>query len=189
MTENEQQTNRDEFLATLSNVKRDGMDKLIEWIQTRDFFDAPASTAYHGSYPGGLCEHSLNVYKELKRVLSAFPEIECAEDSAILCALLHDVCKIDFYAQEKRNRKNNEGRWESYDAYKIDEKFCFGGHGSKSVYLIQHFINLSPEEATAINCHMGAFDNERVGNSYEQFPLAWALHVADEAAAYLDETE
>ena len=79
--------------------------------------------------------------------------------------------------------------WEKYDAYVVDEKFCFGGHGSKSVYLLQHFIQLTPEEAVAINCHMGAFDNPNVGKSYEQFPYAWVLHVADEASTYVKEKE
>lgn len=181
--------NKERFITLCRTIQRDGIDGLMDWAKASDFYTAPASTRYHGSYPGGLLQHSLNVYDELKRVLMAYPEIECSEESAIICALFHDFCKINYYASEKRNRKNEFGQWESYDAYKVDEKFCFGGHGSKSVFLIQHFIKLTPEEAVAINCHMGAFADENVGKSFEKFPLAWALHVADEAATYIKEGE
>lgn len=179
--------NKERFITLCRNIQREGVDDLLDWIKAGDFYTAPASTRFHGSYLGGLLQHSLNVYDELKRVLTAYPEIECSEESAIICALFHDFCKINYYASEKRNRKNEFGQWESYDAYKVDEKFCFGGHGSKSVFLIQHFIKLKPEEAVAINCHMGAFADENVGKSFEMFPLAWALHVADEAATYIKE--
>lgn len=179
--------NKETFLKLCKTVKREGIEELTKWLESGDFYTAPASSRFHGSYRGGLLEHSLNVYYELQRVLAIYPEIKCSDETAIICALFHDFCKINFYTTEKRNRKNADGQWESYDAYKIDEKYCFGGHGSKSVYLIQHFIKLTPEEAAAINSHMGAFSDEKVGNVYEQFPLAWALHVADEAATYIKE--
>ena len=113
-----------------------------------------------------------------------------SDETVAVVSLFHDLCKVNFYASEKRNRKNEDGRWESYDAYTIKEKFCFGGHGSKSVFIVQNFIKLTPEEAAAINCHMGSWDgNKDVGNAYEQFKLAWALHVADEAATYILESK
>lgn len=178
---------KERFIALCKLVKRDGIDELLSWLDGNDFYTAPASSNFHGAFTGGLLRHSLNVYDELRRLLSAYPEVECSEESAVIIALFHDFCKINFYTTEKRNRKNEDGKWESYDAYKIDEGFKFGGHGSKSVFLIQHFLKLTPEEAVAINCHMGAFSDENVGKSYEQFPLAWVLHVADEAATYIKE--
>ena len=44
-----------------NNIKRDGADKLLEWLLGSDFFTAPASTRHHLAYKGGLVEHSLNV--------------------------------------------------------------------------------------------------------------------------------
>ena len=90
---------------------------------------------------------------------------------------------------DKRNQKIN-GEWQEVPYYVIDEKFHFGGHGSKSVFLIQQFMKLTTEEAAAINCHMGFSDGNPnavrdVGNAYHQFPLAWIVHVADEAATFL----
>lgn len=36
-----------------------------DFLNTYGFWDAPASTKYHGNYPGGLAEHSLTVAKNL----------------------------------------------------------------------------------------------------------------------------
>lgn len=169
-------------------IHRDGIEDLLKWLENSDFFEAPASTRYHGSYSGGLCEHSINVYKALTKLANDYPEFDFDRESLAIVALFHDLCKVNFYVQEKRNRKNPEtGQWESYESYSIKEKFCFGGHGSKSVYLIQNFIKLSPEEAASVNAHMGAFDNDKVGATFEQFPLAWFLHIADGMATYVIE--
>ena len=93
--------NKERFVTLCRNVKRDGIEELLDWVKKSDFFTAPASTRFHGSYPGGLLQHSLNVYDELKRVLEAYPEIECSEESAIICALFHDFCKINYYTVDK----------------------------------------------------------------------------------------
>lgn len=182
--------NKKRFIELCKNVSRDGMDSLLDWLESTDFYIAPASQTYHCSYYGGLLEHSLNVYDELKRLLEAYPEVVAPDESVVIAALLHDLCKIDLYTTEKRNRKNESGAWEQYDAYTIKEKFCFGGHGSKSVYLARHFLELTPDEAVAINCHMGSWDgNKDVGKAYEHCSFAWLLHVADEAATYIKENK
>lgn len=189
LTKEEVLKNKEIFKELASGITRDGIGALMKWLEESDFYYAPASKFYHGSFEGGLAIHSINVYRQLVRILGAYPEIQVPEESKLIAALFHDVCKVNFYATEKRNRKNEEGRWETYDAYCINEKYVFGGHGSKSVFLVQNFIKLTPEEAVAINCHMGAFgDNKNdVGKAYEQFPFAWALSVADQAATYIDE--
>lgn len=181
-------TEKERFLELCARVKREGMDDLLAWLEKSDFFYAPASTRFHGACPGGLLTHSLNVYNELERLLAAYPEVEVPEESAIIAALFHDVCKVGLYTSEKRNRKNEHGQWESYDAYKVEEKFCYGGHGSKSVFILQNYIKLTPDEAVAINAHTGPWDgNTNVGSAYEQRPFAWLVHVADEAATYIRE--
>lgn len=182
--------NKERFISLCSEIKREGLDDLLAWLEKSDFYIAPASARYHGAYAGGLLQHSLNVYNELVKILHTYPEITVPKESVIISALFHDLCKVNFYTVEQRNRKNADGKWEKYDAYGYDEKFAYGGHGSKSVFLLQNYIKLTPEEAVAINCHMGSWDgNKDVGKAYEQRPFAWALHVADEAATYLRETE
>lgn len=175
----------------LENIRRDGIAELMAWISSTDFFTAPASTKYHGAHEGGLLMHSLNVYSQLKK-LCKFYECEASPESIAIVALFHDLCKIGTYKTEMRWRKNDQNQWEQYPTYVFNEDFAFGGHGSKSVYLVQHFMKLEPEEAAAINCHMGQWEATQYGNPtavYERNKLAWLLHVADEAASFIIEKE
>lgn len=100
---------KERFLQLCKTVNREGFEDLLEWLERSDFYRAPASKVYHGSYPGGLLEHSLNVYDELKRLLSVYQEVNVTEETVIISSLFHDLCKANFYTVEKRNRKNDEG--------------------------------------------------------------------------------
>lgn len=190
MTNEKLAANRNRFISLCAKLYRNtGLADLAEWLDKSDFFTAPASTKFHGAYEGGLVEHSLNVYDELQRLLAAYPEIQVSEDSQIIVALFHDICKANMYKKEVKYRKDENGKWETYDAYVSDEKLHYGGHGSKSVFILQNFIKLTPEEAVAINCHMGSWDgdNNAIAAAFEQCPLAWLLHVADESATFIVE--
>lgn len=170
-----------------NNIHRTGHVQLMEWLLSTDFFTAPASTKYHDACEGGLVLHSLNVYSHLKKLCKWY-NVPASDESIAIVSLFHDVCKVGTYKIEKRWRKNANDKWEQYDTFKKEEGFRFGGHGSKSVYLVQHFMKLEPDEAAAINCHMGQHDATIYSNPsevYEVNSLAWLLHVADEAATYL----
>ena len=176
-----------------ANIHREGADRLLEWLQTTDFFTAPASTRYHCACPSGLVMHSVNVYEVM--VEKHFdPETDSME-SVTPCALLHDVCKAQFYKISTRNVKNEKtGQWEKVPYYTIEDAFPYG-HGEKSVYLIERFVRLKPAEATAIRWHMGGFDDAAKGGNfsisvaYDKYPIAVKLHLADLEATYLREKE
>ena len=181
-----------EFMDIYSLIQRPGADKLLAWLESSDFFRAPASTRFHGAYEGGLCAHSVNVYRRLCMLLDSSPAPKVSPESRAVCALLHDLCKVSFYGVEMRNRKNDEtGRWEKAPFYTVAEKFHYG-HGEKSVFLIQRFMELTTEEAVAIRYHMGAF-REGEGADYaaacEAYPLAFFLHTADMMASHFDEAD
>ena len=176
---------KDKFLFIYDDcIKREGASELKAWLLGTDFFEAPASTKYHEAYNGGLVEHSVHVYKELLRLLEAYPEIRVSAETAAIVSLLHDVCKANCYKVEYRNRKSEiTGQWEKYPVYTFKEDFCFGGHGSKSVYLIQKFMPLTNEEAVAINCHMGMTTNDwSISDAFKAYPLAFLTHTADMSA-------
>jgi hypothetical protein len=179
------------FKAT---VTREGADKLLAYLESSDFFTAPASTRYHGNYEGGLCEHSLNVYDCLVDIL-ARPRVKdlygisYSPEIVAIAALLHDICKVNFYKTSFRNVKNEQGKWESVPYYTIEDNLPYG-HGEKSVYIASGYMRLTRDEAFAIRYHMGFSRNDEpadVGKALEMFPLAWALCVADMEAAYFME--
>ena len=39
-------------------ITRQGSQEFLSWLQSTDFFNAPASTKFHGAYEGGLAYHS-----------------------------------------------------------------------------------------------------------------------------------
>lgn len=189
-------TNKEYFISLYKkHITRPGADNLLQWLETTDFFSAPASTRYHGDYEGGLCEHSVHVWEELVRLSKAYPEVQITAESAAIVTLLHDLCKIGCYKIEMKNKKIGPGPkdWAQMPAYVFEEDLNYGGHGSKSVYLIQKHMALTEDEAIAINCHMGFSDRApndySIGNAYEKHPLAWLVHVADESATYIREVK
>ena len=185
-------TDREDFIKIYKeNITREGSDKLLEFLEKSDFFTAPASTRFHGAYDGGLLRHSLNVYECLtdylarERVQQKY-EIKASAESIAIVALLHDICKVDFYTTSYRNTKNEQGVWIQVPYYTINDKLPYG-HGEKSVYMISGFMRLYREEAMAIRWHMGFSgieDKNTIGRALEMYPLAFALSVADMEASY-----
>lgn len=191
-------SHKEEFLDLFqTHITREGSEKLLDFLSHKsDFFTAPASTRHHGSYPGGLCEHSLNVYYCLvdylqrERVQELYG-LEYSEESIAIVALLHDVCKIGCYKQTTRNVKDENGKWQSVPSYTFDDPLPYG-HGEKSVYIVNGFIRLTREEAMAIRWHMGfsgSEDSRTVGQAFQKYPLAFALATADMEATYFLENE
>lgn len=190
-------TDRERFISIYKDkIKRDGADSFLEWLSgdKSDFFTAPASTRYHNNCHGGLVSHSLNVYdclcdymsrESIKKAIG----YEISDESIAIAALLHDVCKVNFYKESTRNVKDETGTWIKVPYYEIDDKLPYG-HGEKSVYVIGGFMRLTREEAFAIRYHMGFSSKEEardVSAAFSMFPLAFALSVADQEATFLIE--
>lgn len=186
-----------QIIDLLQQTNREGIDEIINWLKTSDFFIAPASTQYHLSEEGGLAFHSLSVYKTLKNKLAKDNTIfgDVNEDTAILVALLHDVCKIDMYEKYMKNVKDDvTGKWNQEPAFRFNDQNPLG-HGEKSVIqLMLKGLKLTEEEIYAIRWHMGAFDTTQneanaYGNAIEKYPLVLALHEADNESSHIIESK
>lgn len=174
-------------------IHREGIDDLLSFLRISDFYEAPASTKYHGAVEHGLVKHSIGVFEQFWNIAPIFGYThnkENDESAAIVC-LFHDICKVNFYRTSYKNVKNEEtGAWEKVPYYTIDEQLPFGAHGAKSMYLVSKYIKLYDDEAMAILHHMGAWDKSNYsdpGKAYTYSTLAWLLHVADEADTYVCE--
>ena len=194
LTPEQIENNKQQIIDIYRNyVKREGSDKLLDYlINKSDFFTAPASTRFHGAYDGGLAQHSLNVYNCFKAYLERdrvreLYNLNASDETIAVCALLHDICKVNVYTRGTRNVKNEEtGQWEKVPTFFFDDGLPYG-HGEKSVYMITGFMRLTREEAFAIRYHIGFSGEENannVGKAFEMFPLAFALSTADMEATY-----
>ena len=189
---------REEFIELYTeHIHRDGAEPLLDYLKNKsDLFTAPASAKYHGAYAGGLCDHSVNVYHclraylERERVQELYG-LEYGPESVAIVALLHDLCKIGCYKAGTRNVKGPDGKWQSVPTFFFEDPLPYG-HGEKSVYIISGFLRLTREEAMAIRWHMGfsgSEDPRTIGQALQQYPLAFALSVADMEASYFLEQE
>jgi hypothetical protein len=180
---------KQQILSVLSAVKRENMDKLIHFLETSDFFAAPASTRFHLAYEGGLAEHSWNVYNVFNDKIKTY-SLKFAKDSVALCGLLHDICKTNFYKRGKKNVKE-AGKWTEKEVWIVEDSLPFG-HGEKSVYLLQKYIELTDEEALTIRWHMGFTEPKEVWTHMREaadlYPVVMALNIADLEAAFLVES-
>jgi hypothetical protein len=180
------------------NIKREGIENLKYYVEhATDYFTAPSSTMYHGAHEGGLAEHSLNVYNTLKDKVSYFNIKDISEETLAICGLFHDICKTNFYKIGKRWTKES-GVWEQVDSYMVEDTFP-SGHGEKSVFILQRFLNLTDQEILAIRWHMMAFDASIHFNypngypfkkSMKEVPLVCLLATSDlEASTLLEENK
>ncbi len=192
------------FEAEMARVKRPGVDKLMDYIRKSDFYTAPASTKFHLSCEGGLLQHSLNVLDALRGLLdenqvnedgtemwfyivAGHPVIQISDESLIIIALLHDICKTYFYSTSTRNVKNEKtGKWEKVPFYTVNDLMPLG-HGPKSAMLVKNYIHLTSEEMYAIWWHMGFTDQNTdtlsLTAAIQKYPIIWALHTADMMAS------
>lgn len=206
-----------EYIRLLQSTGRENIDELIQYLETTDFFMAPARAEHGCAYPGGLLEHSLDVYQVLKEMATPglspignalSEDMHMTGDSLIIVALLHDLCKIGTFYVTRVNRKNydpdvvakapeysvksdKDGKfiWEAVPGYRIEETVPLG-QGEKSVIMAMRYIKLTDEEIYAIRWHRGYADAERnstVSNVFAQSPLALALYEADLTATFVTE--
>ena len=177
---------KEQFIELLKSTNREGRENLLAFLEKTDFYAAPASTKYHGAYKGGLLEHSMKVYEILKEKIKN-EKLDVKEDTIIISALLHDICKLNFYKVDYRNAKNEKGEWEKVPYYTIDDTIPYG-HGEKSVMMISEYIKLTNEEKYAIRWHMGFTEPKElygtIGQAYKKYPLALLLFEADLESTY-----
>lgn len=183
------ETNIEKFERLMAEVKRPGVEELMNYIRKSDFYTAPASTRFHLSCKGGLLQHSLNVFEALLwRVGMIDKTTYCYEvatnivakfniETLIISALLHDICKTGFYEIGTKNQKTyDKEKVKKAKSWQVKEdnkgKFIWEsvptytvndknpyGHGEKSVMMIEEFMKLTMEERYAIRWHMGMGDS------------------------------
>ena len=195
---------KEEYVQLLQSTGREGIEPVLSYLDKAGFFSAPASAKRHLNYEGGLMEHSMNVCRVAlalrEQMVALKPELaeKLSEESIIISALLHDVCKTTLYRKVQKYRKDEYGRWETYDAYESDSSRFPVGHGEKSVIMLLRLgVQLTNDEIIAIRWHMGAWnlpmqsyeDKQNISVAYDGCPLAAIIQAADALATHILETK
>lgn len=196
-------TNKKEFKQLVgAYIKRAGIKDLMKWLEGTDFFESPASTKYHGSFEGGLAQHSLEVFYQLEDKMAYLVGENWASvyshESVAIVALFHDLCKIGRYTLGTRNvppNKTESGEWEVHESYNYAPNQFEMGHASLSLHYITKFMTLTDEEAQAIYWHMSSYDISPysslngLSSAFENNPLAFMLAMSDMEATYVIDNE
>ena len=191
----------------LQETKRPGMQSLLYWMDQNGFYDAPCSSKYHLAKPGGLAEHSLNVFRI---AISILPDLVKDQskisfslvDSVVICSLLHDLGKAGQFgkrnyisiakhekpfAKDSSNDKFNDFKNVSIE-YETNKDLLYVPHEIRSVVIASKFIDLTEEEQFAILYHNGLY-GELKGFKGQETPLYLILSYADLWAARITEQE
>lgn len=162
---------KDRITELINSIQREGKDKLLEFLNNSDYFMCPASidTKYHNSTLGGLARHSLFVYRLLADKVT-YINMDINPDTIILTSLLHDLCKVNFYKQEVKWKKDSNNAWQQELGYVVNDQLPLG-HGEKSLFVTQRCINLTDEEACMIRWHMSMSET----GAHFKYPTGYAL--------------
>lgn len=141
------------------------------------YFDAPASTKYHGNYEGGLFDHSLAVTEALLDMTNKLGLKWGRPESPYIVGMYHDLCKCDAYEYDLET-----------DSYKYNSDTILDGHGSKSAIIALKHMPLTDEEIACIRWHMGAYETDTklwgyYGRAIEEYPNVLYTHTADMIAS------
>ena len=153
----------------------------------RGFFEAPASTKYHGAYGGGLFDHSINVTRNLLKLTDALKLEWQNPHSPVRIGMLHDLCKADQYILVAGEYEGDPSH------YEFNKGTILQGHGDKSVMVASQLTKLTEEEVFCIRFHMGSFVEKEEWNRYtdaiHRYPNVLYTHMADMMASNIDEVK
>ena len=179
-------TDKQTIEKLLRTTERPGIEDLLQWMRENGFYDAPCSSKYHLAKPGGLAEHSLNVYRialDFAFNLFTYPNALKREmiDSIVICALLHDLGKTGQFGKPNYLRLANYNET-TIPEYQTNPQLLYVPHEVRSIAIASKFIELTEEEQFAIIYHNGLYGELKAFKGNET-PLYMILHFADMWAA------
>lgn len=196
---------KEKIVELLAGTKREGMDRLLEYMEESGFFAAPCSTQYHLAKEGGLAEHSLNVYRLAKGLGGLLlgengKMTEELEASVTICALLHDIGKAGQYGKPAYVPNMLKGRASKLNPdpapyqstkkpFETNTDLLPVEHEVRALQILSQYIPLTEEESFAILMHNGMYGPFKYQLQGKETPLYLILHMADMWASRVTEKE
>jgi len=175
------------YRSLLSRIdqRKEGVDKLVDFLENEtNWLEAPASTRFHMSEKHGLLYHSIGVAETLIRLAGHLDPVY-TDESLIITGLFHDVGKVGFegtpYYLDNPSTGNRHltGTRSFYKPYIVNNDIVAMSHAIRSLYHVQRFVELSPEEAQAITYHDGPYTDGYKEVAMKEEPLTLLLHFSD----------
>lgn len=183
----------EEIDRELMGTKREGIEDLLAEMKEVGFFDAPASTRYHGAKEGALAEHSLNVLncaRTIAKALNSKKWYEEHRNSIVICALLHDLGKCGQFGKPLYIPNIlKSGEPSGAQPFKTNDELMTLPHEIVSCIEATKFIDLTEEEQRAIAWHNGLYGCFKYDIQGKETELYMIIHFADMWASRVIEKE
>ena len=177
----------------LNATNRLGINDLMEYMREIGFYNAPASTKFHGAYEGALAEHSLNVLNAAIKLATAWLSEEWVKEnfaSLIICSLLHDLGKAGQYGKPLYVENILKTGQSKAQPFKTNDELITLDHEIVSVIEASRYIELTEDEQFAIAYHNGLYSAIGKFNLQgKERPLQMIIHFADLWASRVMETK
>lgn len=183
---------KSEIQELLLGTKREGIEDLIEYLDEIHFYDAPASTRFHGAYEGALAEHSINVMdcaRSIAIALNGKKWYQAHQDSITICALLHDLGKAGQFGKPLYIPNMLKKGPSEAQPFKINEDLMTLPHEIVSIVEATKFIDLTEDEQRAIAWHNGLYGIFKYDIQGKENELYMILHFADMWASRVIESK
>ena len=148
-------------------------DAMWAWLESGDFFEAPASSRHHNCQPGGLARHTLVVTREALALSTVYesnhPKASGITAECVVAAILHDICKVGLYRINDGSDPEHpiEERPYLYDREQVRK------HGTLSrAITFKHMPSAPQSVLDAIEWHMGFYDKRLEMPKLDKLPAA-----------------
>lgn len=190
-----EETKRVFYDLVARHIGRDGISNLMKYLETTQFFTAPASSRYHYPHEGGLAEHAVNTYLRLVNLLKSEYGDACpySEETVAIVSLFHGIGKEDLYQKTTRNVKDASGNWSSVQCYTTaEDRYLIGSCEERTLYTLMWYMRISPNEARAILYSKGSdasnadpYHDSTMLTVYRKCPLALFLMQAAQQSSLI----
>lgn len=169
------------MIKTFDDDRRAAMTHLFDEIG-QEFFAAPASgrEEYHNCWPGGLCDHTLRVIKNLTLITAQMGLGRWPREQLRFVGLVHDLGKAGdgdrpYYVPNPNEWSRNRGM-----LYEVNRELPFMPVVDRTLFVLQKFgVALTDEEYLAIRLSDGLYEETNKRYAMKEPDLALLLHWAD----------
>lgn len=171
------------LIGSMPDERRELVKTMMEGWVGQEYFVAPASSReeYHSCYPGGLCQHSLNVVRNLKKISDALCPGSYDPATISFVGLFHDLGKVGVSGEALY--VPNPSAWHREKVGKLYEtnRNCpFMPSSERGLFILQqHGIVVNSDEYLAIRLNDGMYDETNRSYKMKEPDLALLLHWAD----------
>lgn len=166
----------------MPDPRRGLVKEMMEGHVGEEYFTCPASSReeFHSAYPGGLCQHSLNLIKNLKKLVDVLSPGKFDVATLAFVGLFHDLGKVGdgvepYYLPQKSEWHRNKGM-----LYETNKDCKFAPTSERGLFILQaHGIEVSYDEWAAIRLNDGQYDDTNKSYKMKEPELALLVHWAD----------